>query len=158
MRSIISKSFAFVSVAATLLSFSPNGPQGPAGGEGFEILVNGKTVLQKYGNDMDKINVLELSKTSPTNKLTIRYYHCGRVGKNRTVTIKDGNDNTLKVWKFTDVATPVGDMSCTIQDLMNLQKNGNTSFKVYYSSSELPKGRQLVSVVLGSTNKSKATK
>ena len=150
MKSIISKTFALVAIAATLLSFSSNSP---SGGEGFEILVNGKTVLQKFGSDMDNINTLQLSKTSPTDKLTIRYHHCGRVGKNRMVTIKDGNDNTIKVWKFTDVSTPVGDMNCTIQDLISLQKNGNTSFKVYYSSTELPKGRQLVSVILGNSNK-----
>lgn len=150
MKSIISKTFSLLAIAATLLSFSSNSP---SGGEGFEILVNGKTVLQKFGSDMDNINTLQLSKTSPTDKLTIRYHHCGRVGKNRIVTIKDGNDNTVKVWKFTDVPTPVGDMSCTIQDLISLQKNGNTSFKVYYSSTELPKGRQLVSVILGNSNK-----
>ena len=150
MRSIISKTFALVAIASTLLSFSSNSP---SGGEGFEILVNGKTVLQKYGSDMDNVHTLQLSKTSPTDKLTIRYHHCGRVGKNRMVTIKDGNDNTLKVWKFTDVPTPVGDMSCTMQDLISLQKNGNTSFKIYYSSTELPKGRQLVSVILSSSNK-----
>ena len=150
MKSVISKTFALVAIAATLLSFSSSSPNG---GEGFEILVNGKTVLQKFGSDMDNINTLQLSKTSPTDKLTIRYHHCGRVGKNRIVTIKDGNDNTVKVWKFTDAPTPVGDMSCTIQDLISLQKNGNTSFKVYYSSTELPKGRQLVSVILGNSNK-----
>ena len=148
MRTIISKTFALVAIAATLLSFTVN-----FGGEGFEILVNGKTVLQKYGGDMDNVKTLQLSKTSPTDKLTIRYHHCGRVGKNRIVTIKDGDDRVVKVWKFTDVPTPVGDMCCTMQDLFSLQKNGNTTFKVYYSSTELPKGRQLASVVLASTNK-----
>ena len=152
MKPVISKKLTLVALAATLFSFTN------FGGEGFEILVNGKTVLQKYGNEMDKVNVLQLSKTFPTDKLTFRYHHCGRVGKNRIITIKDGNDVTIKSWKFTDVPTPVGDMSCTMQDLISLQKNGNTSFKVYYSSSELPKGRQLVSVVLENSNKSTATK
>ena len=147
MKTIISKAFALLAVAATLLSFSPTG------GEGFEILVNGKTVLQKYGGEMDRVNVLQLSKTSPTDKITFRYHHCGRVGKNRVITIKDMNDVIIKSFKFTDSPTPVGDMSCTMQDLITLQKNGNTSFKVYYSSTELPKGRQLVSVVLGNTTK-----
>ena len=40
-----------------------------------------------------------------------------------------------------------------MQDLFSLQKNGNTTFKVYYSSTELPKGRQLAAVVLGNSNK-----
>jgi hypothetical protein len=143
MKTTISKAFALVAIAATLFSFTTN-----FGGEGFEILVNGKAVLQKFGGDLDKVNVLQLGKTQSTDKLTFRYYHCGRVGKNRIVTIKDGKDNVVKVWQFKDVPTPVGDMSCTMQDLLSLQKNGNTTFKIWYSSSELPKGRQLVSVVL----------
>ncbi|HEX2683405.1 MAG TPA: hypothetical protein VHL77_05715 [Ferruginibacter sp.] len=153
MKTIISKALALLAVAAGLLSFSSSGPQGHAGGEGFEILINGKTVLQQYGGDMNKVNVLQLEKTSPTDKITFRYYHCGRVSKNRTVTIKDGNDNTLKVFRFTDVPAPVADMSCSMQDLMTLQKNSHTSLKIYYSSSALPKGRQLVSVVFGNNNK-----
>jgi len=148
MKKIISKTIALVAITATLFSFTTN-----FGGEGFEILVNGKTVLQKFGGDMEKVHVLELSKTQPADKLTFKYHHCGRVGKNRIVTIKDESDNVVKVLKFADVSTPVGDMSCTMQDLFNLQKNGNTTFKVFYSSTELPKGRQLASVILASTNK-----
>lgn len=148
MNTIISKAVALVAIAAILFSFSTK-----FGGEGFEILVNGKAVLQKYGSDMDKVNVLQLSKTQPTDQLTFRYHHCGRVGKSRIVTIKDGKDDVLKVWSFKDVPTPVGDMSCSMQDLFNLQKNGNKIFKIYYASTELPKGRQLASVVLASTDK-----
>ena len=143
MKSIISKLFVVVAFAAALLSFSTN-----FGGEGFEILVNGKAVLQKYGDGMEKISTLQLSKTLPSDKITIRYYHCGKIGKNRMVTIKDGDDNTLKVFKFTDVPYAVGDMSCTIKDLMNLPLKRNTTCKVYYASTELPKGRQLALVVL----------
>jgi len=148
MKKIISKTLALVAVAAVLLSFTPN-----FGGEGFEILVNGKIVLQKYGDDMDNVKFLELSKTSAKDKLSIRYYHCGKVGKNRMVTIKDGDNNTVKVFRFADVATPVGEMSCTVGDLISLKKGNNHVFKLYYSSSELPKGRQLASVILGNTDK-----
>lgn len=148
MKKIISKTLALIAVATVLFSFTPN-----FGGEGFEILVNGKIVLQKYGGDMDNVKFLELSKTSPKDKLSIRYYHCGKVGKNRMVTIKDGDNNTVKVFRFADVATPVGEMSCTVGDLISLKKGDNQVFKLYYSSSELPKGRQLASVILGNTDK-----
>lgn len=148
MKTLFSKALALVAIAAALFSFTTN-----FGGEGFEILVNGKTVLQKFGAGMDKANVLQLSKTQPTDKLTFRYHHCGKVGNNRLVTIKDGGDHVLRVWKFADVPTPVGDMSCTMKDLISLQKDGNTTFKIYYSSTELPKGRQLTSIVLANSNK-----
>ncbi len=148
MKKIISKTFALVAIAATLLSFTLK-----FGGEGFEILVNGKVVVQKYGSDMDNVKLLELNKTAPKDKLSIRYYHCGKVGKNRMVTLKDGDNNIVRVFRFADVATPVGEKSCTIQDLISLKNGNNHVFKLYYSSSELPKGRQLASVILGNTDK-----
>ena len=148
MKKIISKTFALIAIAATLLSFTPN-----FGGEGFEILVNGKVVVQKYGGDMDNVKFLELSRTQPTDRLSVKYHHCGRVGKNRTITIKDSDENTLKVFRFTDVAYPVGEMSCTIQDLLSLKKGKSQVLKLYYSSTELPKGRQLASVILGKSDK-----
>ncbi len=154
MKKLISKTFALLAIAATLLSFSPNSPKGNAyGGEGFEILVNGKVVLQKFGDDMNNVRFLELTKTAPTDKLSIKYHHCGKVGKNRMVTIKDGADNVIKVWRFTDVATPVGEMSCSVQDLMSLKKGRNSVLKLFYSSTELPKGRQLASVIWKDTEK-----
>ena len=42
MKSIISKTMTLVAIGATLLSFSPK-----FGGEGFEISLNGKVVLQR---------------------------------------------------------------------------------------------------------------
>jgi hypothetical protein len=105
MKRIISKTFTLVAIAAVLLSFSPN-----FGGEGFEIYLNGKMVLQHYGKDMDNVKTLQLNSASPNDKLTISYYHCGRVGKNRIVTIKDGQDNVIKVWRFKDAETTAGTM------------------------------------------------
>lgn len=153
MKTIISKIFVLVVIAAALLSFSPNSPQGSAsGGEGFEISLNGKIVLQQFGKDMDVVKNLKISISSPNDKLNIRYYHCGRIGKNRVVTIKDVQDKLIKEWKFKDAQTAIGDMSCTVQDLISLKTGSNNVFKLYYSSSELPQGRMLASVSLGNNN------
>jgi hypothetical protein len=152
MKRIISKTFTLVAIAAVLLSFSPN-----FGGEGFEIYLNGKMVLQHYGKDMDNVKTLQLNSASPNDKLTISYYHCGRVGKNRIVTIKDGQDNVIKVWRFKDAETAAGTMSCSVQDILSLKKGGNNVFKLYYSSSELPNGRMLTSVIF-ENNKITASK
>jgi hypothetical protein len=148
MKSIISKTLTLVAIAATLLSFSPN-----FGGEGFEISLNGKIVLQQFGKDMDNVKTLQLSSASANDKLTIRYHHCGKVGKNRIVTIKDEQNKLIKEWRFNDASTALGDMSCSVQDFISLKKGSNNVFKIYYSSSELPNGRQLASVVVASTNK-----
>jgi hypothetical protein len=147
MKLFISKTLTLVAFAAALLSFSPN-----FGGEGFEISLNGKVVLQQYGKDMDAVKTLELSKSQPGDKLTIRYYHCGKVAKNRTVTIKDGSDQVIKVWRFKDAQISMGDMSCNVQDLLSLKKGNNKVFKLYYASSELPNGRMLASVTLNNNS------
>ncbi len=140
---MIGKAMMLLATAFILLSFSSN-----FGGEGFEILLNGKVILQQFGKDLNTVKELQLKQSSPTDKLTIRYHHCGRVGKNRIVTIKDGQDKMLKEWHFRDLNTN-SDMSCSVQDILSLKKNNNSVFKVYYSSSELPGGRLLTSVILG---------
>ena len=143
MKSIISKTFALVAIAVSLLSFTPN-----FGGEGFEISLNGKVVLKQYNKELDVVKTLQLSAAAPDDQLTIRYYHCGKVAKNRVVSIRDGQNKLLKEWHFKDVEIPFGEMTCKVQELINLKKGSNQVLKLYYASSELPDGRQLATVSL----------
>ncbi len=144
MKSIISKTMVLVAVCTALFSFSYK-----PGGEGFEIYLNNKVILQQYGNDMNTVKSLQLNQSSSNDKLTIKYHHCGRVGKNRVVTIKDGQNNVLKEFRYADAATPVAAMSVPVKDMLNLKKGSSPTLKLYYSSSELPNGRMLVSIVSG---------
>ena len=147
MKSIISKTVSLVAIAVTLFSFTAN-----FGGEGFEISLNGKVVLQQFGKEMDVVKTLQLNTASTNDILTIRYHHCGKVAKNRVVTIKDGQNNLVKEWRFKDVTTVMGEMTCRVQELLILKKGSDQELKLYYSSSELPKGRQLAVVSLESSN------
>ncbi len=144
MKKIISKTMAMMAVSASILSFSPK-----TGGEGFEISLNDKIVIQQYGSDMNNVKSLQLNQTRSNDQLTIKYHHCGKVGKNRVVIIKDGQNNTLKKFNYADVATPVAAMTIPVQDILNLKKSaGSTFLKLFYSSSELPSGRILASIIL----------
>lgn len=145
------KRLAAVALCATLFSFST----GNGGGEGFEIYLNNKLVLQQYGSDMNQIKLLNLEKADDNDQLSIRYHHCGRVGKSRTITIKDAQDKVLKEWKFTDVPDAASRVSCKVKDILGLRNGKNNVLKLYYSSSELPKGRQLTSIVTGTKNVAK---
>ncbi len=146
MKLIISKAMMLVATAAALLSFSSN-----FGGEGFEISLNGKLLLQQFGKDLNTVKTLQLNQGLPDDRLIIRYYHCGRVGKNRVVIIKDAQDKLIKEWRFNDASSAVSAMSCPVKEIMGLKKNNNAVFKLYYSSSELPNGRQLASIVTNNT-------
>ena len=144
---MISKAMMLVALAAALLSFSPR-----FGGEGFEILLNGKVLLQQFGKDLNSVKNLQFSQVSANDKLTIRYHHCGNMGKNRVVTIKDGQDRVLKQWRYKDSESRVAEMQCSTQDIITLKKAGTDVFKIYYSSSELPNGRMLASISVGNND------
>src|SRR6187399_369353 len=111
MKSMITKALVLVATAAALFSFTPNFPLDSAnGGEGFEILLNGKVLLQQFGKEPNAVKNLQLSQVSASDRLTIRYYHCGHVGKNRTITVKDEHDKILKEWRYKDSESNVGEM------------------------------------------------
>lgn len=139
MSTLISKGNALKKIAALtfctiLFSFSSM-----PGGEGFEVFLNNKVVLQQFGNNMKTVKTLNLEQASPDDQLAIIYHHCGQYGKNRVLTIKDEQNNTLKKWNFKDEGAK---MTCKVKDILGLQK-GNKVLKLYYSSTELPDGRQL---------------
>ncbi|MBK7680472.1 MAG: hypothetical protein WAU29_14675 [Chitinophagaceae bacterium] len=146
MKSIMTKSMLALAICATLVSFR-NKP----GGEGFEIFLNNKVVVQQFGNDMSKVKNIQLTQSLAAGQLTIKYHHCGRIGKNRIVTVKDAHNKVLKEFNYADAATPVAVMTVNLKDLLNLMK-GNNQLKLYYSSSELPNGRMLVSISKSTIN------
>jgi hypothetical protein len=148
MKTFICKTLTLVVIATTLFSFTSN-----FGGEGFEISLNDKVVLQQFGKEMEVVKTLQLNSASTNDKLTIRYHHCGKIGKNRIITIKDGQNNLVKEWRFKDAETTVGEMNCSVQEILNIKKGNTQVLKLYYSSSELPNGRQLATLSL---EKSKA--
>jgi len=135
---------AAVAVATTLSSFSAK-----KGGEGFEIFLNSKLVLQQFGNQMNNVKSIELDKRFLNDQLVIKYHHCGQVGKDRSITIKDAQNKVLKEWKYanTSTASLASDaaMSCKVKDILSLQTG---KLNLYYSSAELPKGRLLATLVV----------
>lgn len=145
MKAGIKKAAILLMMAFTLFSFSTL-----PGGEGFEVYLNNKIIMQRFGNQLNSPQTIQLSDASANDEITIKYHHCGRVGKNRVLTIKDGQDKVLKEIRFADVNVPVSGMSCKVKDIISLKKDNNNILKLYYSSTELPNGRLLASIVTGS--------
>ena len=130
---------ALLAFCATLFSFAPK-----FGGEGYQVYVNNKLVLEHYGSQIDLVKTLTLDEYSANGQITVKYYHCGRVSKGRVITIKDDQNNILKQWKFTDVAESTPAMNCSVKEIIGLQKSiHNNTMNLYYASSELPGGRLL---------------
>jgi hypothetical protein len=122
------------------------------GGEGFEVYLNDKLVLQQYGKNMDQVKSLQLDQSVSNGQLAIRYYHCGQPGKSRVVTIRDEQNVVLKEWKFGDAKDASAKVCCNVKDILALPKlKAGQKVNLYYASNELPKGRLLA--ILTTANK-----
>ena len=144
MKSIMTKATLLLTICAALFSFTTR-----PGGEGFEIYLNNKVMIQKFGaKDMNTVQSLQLHQSDADDQLIVKYHHCGKVGKNRIITIKDGTNKLLKQFNYADASTPVAEMALKMQEIFNLRKGSNSTFHLYYSSSELVQERLLTTIVL----------
>ena len=117
------------------------------GGEGFEVYLNDKLVLQQYGEKMNTVKTLALDQSASNGQLAIRYYHCGKPGKSRIVTIKDDQNVVLKEWRFGDAKDASAKVSCNVKDIFALPKfKAGKKLNLYYSATELPNGRLLATL------------
>lgn len=152
MKTFVQKTWmplSLLAVCLALFSFSFRW-----GGEGFEIYLNNKLVMQQFGSQMASVRSLQLDQRFANEELTVKYYHCGQAGKNRHITIKDAQNRILKDWNFAD-GNKAG-MNCPINEILALQKReSSNSMGLYYSSTELPKGRLLFTILSANANQTK---
>jgi len=143
-RSIVFKSLMVV-LCAILFSFSSG-----KGGESFEIYLNGKLLVQQFLYKSKEVKSLQLTQTSDNDRLDIYYNHCGQTGKSRYITIKNDQNQALKVWQFPDEVSGKAAMTIMLKDIPGLEKNTESKINLFYSSKELPAGRLLASISIGS--------
>jgi hypothetical protein len=115
---------------------------GPKGGDSFQIFLNGKLLHQQYVHMDKNVKTLEITSASATDKLDIYYSHCGQIGKERFITVKDEKGHPLKVWQFLD-GTDAG-MSIMLKDVPGFEKN--SKLRIFYASREIPNGKQLATL------------
>jgi hypothetical protein len=131
-------------LSAILFSFTKKTAETVFGGEGFEIYLNNKLVLQQFGSKMNEVKNISLNQTDGNGELAIRYFHCGQPGKSRVVTIKDETNVVLKEWRFGDTKTADAKLCCNVKDILALPKiKAGKKVSLYYTSTELPGGRKL---------------
>ena len=122
------------------------------GGEGFEVYLNDKLVLQQFGTKMNEVKSLQLDQSVSNGQLAIRYFHCGRPGKGRVVSIKDEKNIVLKEWRFGDAKDASAKLCCNVKDILALPKiKAGKKVNLFYTSTELPNGR-LLAILLSANN------
>ena len=141
--------FSFsVKTAETLFPTSGN-----SGGEGFEVYLNNKLILQQYGKNMETVKSIQLDQSASNGELAVRYYHCVQPGKSRVITIKDEQNVVLKEWKFGDARDAAAKVCCSVKDILALPKlKSGKKVNLYYTSAQLPKGKLLAVLTTATRN------
>lgn len=142
MKKLIGRIALLLIPCLTLFSFA-HAP----GGEGFEVYLNGKLMLQRFGTDLNKTHTLRFAAGTANDEISFRYYHCGQPGKERVLIVKDSGNKTLRELSFGNEEKNKSGMQCRVSDLISLRKNETDVLKLYYRSSEIPAGRLLLSIV-----------
>jgi hypothetical protein len=148
-RALAIRSLMLVAVCMVLFSFS-----GEVGRESFEVYLNDKIILQEYVSREADVKSINLDQRAANDVMKIHYNHCGRIGKGRTITIKDQQNKVLKEWSFSDATEGTASlMTFPVKEIVALQKASSGKLKLYYSSKQLlPEGQLLANVVLGKEN------
>jgi hypothetical protein len=135
-------SLVMIALSAVLLSFSLR-----PGSDSFSISVNNKLLFQQFVHKDKSVKTVSLTEAMGSDVLTVRYSHCGVIGKDRSVTIRDSRDKVLKQWHFADITEKSeGEMDCKVKEILALGKTTKGKLNLVYSSRELPEGRTLAAI------------
>jgi hypothetical protein len=148
-RALAVRSLVLVALCTVLFSFS-----GEVGGESFTIHLNDKLVLQEHVSRETDVKNIHLDQRAGSDVMKIHYNHCGRIGKGRSIAIKNLENKILKEWSFADATEGSSSpMKFNVEEILAAQKKGSDKLKLYYSSKELlPNGQLLAVVILDNGN------
>jgi hypothetical protein len=121
------------------------------GGDYFEIYLNNRLVVQQVLHSDKNVKQLSLQQSNYRDQLKVVYSECGRIGQERKITIKDGQNRVLKQWSFVNGTETAKEMTVNVKDILDLKK-GDATLQLVYSSRELPKGQVLASIATPKTS------
>lgn len=123
-----------------------------AGLDSYEIYLNDKQILKQYVNQPLKLESLNLTQSNKDDKLVIYYSQCNvpsRIGKGRTISVKDTEGNILKQWKFANAEGRSTGMTIAVKELLALDKKATGGLTLFYAAEGRPEGQLLANFHIG---------
>ena len=129
-------------LCAVLFSFSS-----APGGDHYRVYLDDKLVLEQFVHLQKAMPSVSLDASAKKSVVSITYSHCGQTGTARKVSIRDARNKIVKEWQYLDApAGSTSPMTFTVKDIAALKAGQNLN--LFYSSREIPEGKQLASIVL----------
>jgi hypothetical protein len=141
MKTLFSKLGLLSAITIFLLSFNKK-----PGGDIIEVYLNNKLMFKQFVHMDATVKGVSLDQSNAKDELTVMYSHCGTVGKERMISLKDDKNKILKQWKFENAWGKKNTMSIKVKEILDLEKSTGGVFTLVYSSKELPEGRAVVSL------------
>lgn len=142
--------FIWITLVLALSSFTVR-----VGGESYTIHLNNKLVAEHYLTSKAVIPSVALSKAEGNGELSIYYNECGKIGKERKLTIKDDGGKVLKAWSFVNASGEHTPMVCKVKDILAVTQKEDNSVRLYYTSKEVTSERFLATLVLTNVDTAK---
>jgi hypothetical protein len=142
--------FIWITLVVALSSFTVR-----VGGESYTIHLNNKLVAEHYLTSKAVTPSVALNQAESNDDLSVYYNECGKIGKERKLTIKDDNGKVLKTWSFVNASGEHTPMVCKVKDILALKQKGDNSVRLYYASKGVTSERFLAELVLTNVNTAK---
>ena len=118
----------------------------PLGGDSYTIYLGDRLLSEQFVARQTNVPNVFLQESSPQDKISVYYSHCGLIGKKRTLAVKDEHSRMLKTWSFEDVVADHTPMIINASEVNGLFNKGHKTLTLIYSSVELPQGRTLATI------------
>lgn len=139
MKQTIMKGLVWIAFCTTLFSFSK------IGGDSYTIHLNEKKLVENYVHSKAATPSISIAQAASNDQLFVYYSECGKIGKERKLSIRDEKDNILREWQFTNATEEHTPMIFKAKEIQALKKNGNNKLKLFYASREV-KGQLLATI------------
>ena len=153
MKSLFLSWLPRTSFVSMLLLFTASFRPAPAGGEGFEISLNGQILARRFGTEMHQPPQLRLTASALSGNLSVTYYHCGKIASRRELTLQNTSGQNLQVWRFNESGTnslnsTKPSMEFPGRELLSALRKAGVPLRLMYTSSENKDAKWLATLEL----------
>jgi hypothetical protein len=124
--------FAFFVIAC----FSFSVINDPKGGDTVEIYLDDKLVLRQFIHNDYSIKKISLSSDDRQKDLRVFYNHCGKIGVDRRIFLKNKQDKVVQSWSYANNNKKW--MHCPVN---KIQAKAENTVELFYQSKEIPNGK-----------------